>query len=291
MTLVHTPPSVAVPPPGFDPSQASPALSGPALQAPARAVPAPNATLLSREDVTDSMAAFTVALDEPLKAFRPGQYLSLGLIADGALIQRPYSIVALDGSGDRVELFIRRVPQGALSGRLWALPMGARVRVGQPKGLFVLDEEDERPRLFIGTGTGLAPLLAMLEAVAERGHDTATNVLVHGVSYRDELAYGYRICSWMATGMPLIYRPTLSRADDPRNAGWRGYSGRADTAVARLLEEMPMLRGAARTCAATAPWSTRARSCWRTQAFPARTFGPSSSTRRHLAPLRLRPEC
>ena len=157
-----------------------------------------------------------------------------------------------------MELFIRRVPDGALSSRLWALPIGARVRVGQPKGLFVLDEADRRPRIFIGTGTGLAPLLAMLEAIAERGDD-ATSVLVHGVSYRDELAYGYRIASWMATGLPLIYRPTLSRPDDPRNEGWRGFTGRADTCVARVLEEMPMLRTALPTCAGMARWWKRAR--------------------------------
>ncbi|HEV3485397.1 MAG TPA: FAD-binding oxidoreductase, partial [Vicinamibacterales bacterium] len=202
----------------------------------------PNATLLAREDVTDSMAAFTVALDEPFDKFRPGQYVSLGVVGEAGLIQRPYSIVSLDGDRDRVELFIRRVPDGALSSRLWRLPIGARVRVGQPKGLFVLDEADSRPRLFIGTGTGLAPLLAMLEAIMERG-DGATSVLIHGVSYRDELAYGYRIASWMATGLPLVYRPTLSRPDDPRNAGWRGLTGRADTAIGRLLVEMPFLRG------------------------------------------------
>ena len=238
MTLVHTPAVAQGPPPVFEATQTVALSAAPA----AKPLPSPNATLLTREDVTESMAAFTLALDEPMASYRPGQYVSLGIVSEGALIQRPYSIVALDGASDRVELFIRRVPDGALSSRLWALPVGARIRVGSPKGLFVLDEADNRPRIFIGTGTGLAPLLAMLEAVAERGDD-ATSVLVHGVSYRDELAYGYRICSWMAQGLPLIYRPTLSRPDDPRNKGWRGFTGRADASVARLLDEMPMLRG------------------------------------------------
>ena len=244
MTLAQEPALQQIPPP-FGAAQvaipgATTVATKPALQ--------PNSTLLEREDVTDSMAAFRVALDQPLESFRPGQYVSLGVTVDGALIQRPYSVVALHGHSDRLELFIRGVPDGALSSRLWALPMGARVRVGQPKGLFVLDENDHRPRLFIGTGTGLAPLLAMLEALMERGDDT-TSVLVHGVSYRDELAYGYRIASWMATGLPLVYRPTLSRPEDPRNEGWRGFSGRADAAVSRLLEEMPMLRdGVAYMC-------------------------------------------
>jgi ferredoxin-NADP reductase len=212
----------------------------------ARPIREPNATLLARENVTDSMAAFTIALDSPVERYRPGQYVSLGIAVNGALVQRPYSIVALDGIQDgvagRLELFIRRVPDGALSSRLWHLPVGARVHVGSPKGLFVLDEADRRPRLFIGTGTGLAPLLAMLDELVSRGDDVPS-ALVHGVSYRDELAYGYRIAAWMASGLPLFYRPAVSRPDDPRNDGWRGLNGRADVAVARVLDEMPALRG------------------------------------------------
>ena len=62
------------------------------------------------------------------------------------------------------------------------------MRVGPAKGLFVLDRDDRRPRLFIGTGTGLAPLLAMLEDLGSRADDCA-NVLIHGVAYQDEAVY------------------------------------------------------------------------------------------------------
>ena len=106
----------------------------------------------------------------------------------------------------RVELFIRRVPDGALSPLLWTLEPGARVRVGPPKGLFVLDADDPRPRVFIGTGTGLAPLLAMLGELAARG-DGAPNVLIHGVSYPTELAYAERVDTWLGGGLDLLVHP------------------------------------------------------------------------------------
>ncbi|HUP83796.1 MAG TPA: FAD-binding oxidoreductase, partial [Candidatus Limnocylindria bacterium] len=210
--------------------------------APAKPALVPNATLLAREDVTESMAAFTFAVDSSLERYRPGQYVSLGVFDGSGWVQRPYSVVSVDGASDRVELFIRQVPGGALSPRLWSLPVGARVRVGPPKGLFVLDEDDQRPRLFIGTGTGLAPLLSMLDEMVSRADDIPS-ALVHGVSYRDELAYGYRIAAWMATGLPLLYRPCVSRPSDGRNEGWRGLTGRAEVAVARALEQMPPLAG------------------------------------------------
>jgi ferredoxin-NADP reductase len=232
--------------PALDLRTIAPALDLSQSVAVAKPTLVPNATLLAREDVTDSMAAFTFAVDASLERYRPGQYVSLGVFDGIGWVQRPYSVVSLDGSShgasDRVELFIRHVPGGALSPRLWQLPVGARVRVGPPKGLFVLDEDDQRPRLFIGTGTGLAPLLSMLDEMVSRADDIPS-ALVHGVSYRDELAYGYRIAAWMATGLPLLYRPCVSRPDDERNEGWRGLTGRAEVAVARALEQMPPLAG------------------------------------------------
>ena len=77
MTLAQNAPVLQPPPVAFDPVAAA-ALATSA--SPAKPVPAPNATLLAREDVTDSMAAFTLALDQPFAAFRPGQYVSLGVV-------------------------------------------------------------------------------------------------------------------------------------------------------------------------------------------------------------------
>jgi ferredoxin-NADP reductase len=197
---------------------------------------APNATIAARDYVTGTLGVFVVVLDTPLGVYRPGQYVSLGIENGDELVQRPYSIVSLDASGTRVELFVRRLPEGRLSSLLWTIPVGARVRVGPARGLFTLDTGDPRPRLMIGTGTGLAPLLAMLEAAAGRG-DTTPNYLIHGVSYFGELAYGERIASWAAAGVPIDYRPTVSRPHEPRNSGWSGPVGRAEAQVELLLRD------------------------------------------------------
>ena len=203
---------------------------------------APNATIAARADMTDTLCAFTFALDSALGEFKPGQYVSLGVAESGGLTQRPYSIVSVDDSGRWLELFIRRVRDGALSGRLWPLAVGSRVRVGPARGLFALDPADQRERLLIGTGTGLAPLLAMLESMALRG-DTTRAVLIHGVSYQDELAFGERVQGWVEGGLPIDYLPAVSRPDDPRNASWPGLVGRADAILGRVLAEWPSTRG------------------------------------------------
>ncbi|MEO8625272.1 MAG: FAD-binding oxidoreductase [Candidatus Limnocylindrales bacterium] len=199
-----------------------------------------NATLASRVEVTGTLGVFALVLDAPLGVYRPGQYVSLGVDAAGELIQRPYSVVSLDPSRTRVELFIRRLPDGRLSNMLWSPPLGARVRVGPARGLFLLDAADPRPRLLIGTGTGLAPLLAMLGDLSARG-DTTPNVLIHGVSWFAELSYASRIRDWQAGGVPIDYRPTVSRPHERRNSGWDGPVGRAEAQVERLLLDNPAL--------------------------------------------------
>ena len=202
---------------------------------------AANATLAGRYEVTGTLGIFVVVLDAPLAKFEPGQYVSLGVFDDAAgLVQRPYSIVSLDAGGKRLELFIRRLPDGRLSNLLWRQSLGARLRVGPPRGLFSLDAADQRPRLLVGTGTGVAPLLAMLDALAVE-RDRTPSIFVHGASFHAELAYRERIVGWLARGLDLDYRPTVSRPHDERNAGWRGLVGRAEAQVERLLTESPAL--------------------------------------------------
>jgi len=202
--------------------------------------PKPNATLAARREVTATLGVFTIVADLPLGEFRPGQYASFGVWAADELIQRPYSIVELDSGRTGIELFIRRLPDGRLSNLLWAAPPGERLHVGPVKGLFTLDEADPRPRIMVGTGTGLAPLLAMLGDLAARA-DRTPSVLIHGASFHAELAFGERVDGWRDGGLPVDYRPTVSRPNETRNAGWLGRTGRAETQLAALLAESPSL--------------------------------------------------
>ena len=90
----------------------------------------PNATLIRRVDLTPSVARFVVRRDGPAALHVAGQYLALGIWADGRPLQRPYSTASPPTATDELEFLIRRVPHGALTPRLWELPAGARLRVG-----------------------------------------------------------------------------------------------------------------------------------------------------------------
>lgn len=228
-----------------------------------------NATLLGRTDQTAQLARFLVRIDEvpdvppvpgaiprratdPLAA-RPGQYVTIGIEADGQLVQRPYSPASVDPVARTVELYVRRVPLLRFTGLLWRLPAGHRLRVTGPRGLFLLDEADSRDHLFVASGTGIAPFVTMVRSLATRlaiptpASRLATAVVLHGVSHAREL--GYR--DWferMATGSPvepatgtslgLSYVPSISRPADPANAGWSGSVGRVEAIVGPAFERL-----------------------------------------------------
>ena len=191
-----------------------------------------NATLVERRDLTADVASLFVRPHIHGAGYAPGQYATLGVAAGDGLIQRPYSMAAPHAPDAAWEFHVRRVRGGALTERLWELPVGARLRLGAPRGRFTPDPLDEHSRLFIATGTGIAPFVAMIRDDLAAGRRRKT-VVVHGVAHADEL--GFRgLLARLSASHPSGFRyvPTISRPDDPRSAGWVGATGRAE----RVLE-------------------------------------------------------
>lgn len=197
----------------------------------------PNATLTARLDLTRGLARFRLRPDAGVPVFKPGQYLSIGLPGPSGPLLRPYSIASAPGDSDELELLIRRLDDGALTTRLWALGPGDRLWVGPPKGLFHLDAAPDPalPHLFLGAGTGLAPVMAMLGALAALAAAARPRaILLQAVTAVPELAYRERIAGWARDGW-LTHVPTISRPADPANHGWRGAVGRVETHIEPAL--------------------------------------------------------
>lgn len=192
-----------------------------------------NARLVRRVDQTHDLATFWVRSEGPPIPFEPGQYLTIGVYADGKLWQRPYSVAsAPETSGDDgYEFYVRLVPIIRFTTLLWRLPLGHGMRVIGPKGRFMLEPGDQRTHLYVSTGTGIAPFVSMIRQCLTRG-DLRRTVMLNGVSYVDELGYRELLEGWERDGTyPVTYVPTVSRPNDPRNAGWTGRTGRAETVI------------------------------------------------------------
>lgn len=191
-----------------------------------------NATLIERQDLTSDVASLFVQPDVGGARYAPGQYAALGLVASGGMIQRPYSMAAPHAVEGAWEFHVRRVRGGALTERLWEVRPGGRLRLGMPRGRFMTDPGDQRARLFVATGTGIAPFVAMIRDDLAAGRRSRT-VVVHGVAHADELGFADFLASLAADRRTGIwYVPTISRPADPRNSGWSGATGRAEAVLA-----------------------------------------------------------
>lgn len=199
-----------------------------------------NASLVRREDQHESLATFWVRFDGDPTPFEPGQYMTIGVMVDGRIVQRPYSVAsdpAVAGS-DGYEFYVRLVEGGTFTPLLWRLPVGHRMRMIGPKGKFTLEPEDERTHVFISSGTGNAPFVSMMQALLRQGRPRPA-VFLNGVSYARDLGYAELLRNWETSGeYPVRFCPTVSRPQDPLNAGWTGRTGRVETIVEPVLEEL-----------------------------------------------------
>lgn len=167
------------------------------------------------EDVTELVLALPPDADF---TWRPGQYLSL-LLEDGC--RRSFSMACPYRPDGRVELHIRRRPGGRFSdGALAALKVGDRLRVDGPYGGMDWRPGDG-PVVLLGTGTGLAPLKALLEYGLTEASGRPIHLYWGGRTSAD--LYLTQALQRLARAHPSFsYTPLLSRPD-PSWSGGRGY--------------------------------------------------------------------
>ena len=199
-----------------------------------------NARLVRREDMTESLAYFWVRFDGEPTPFEPGQYMTIGVMVDGRLVQRPYSVASppFNAGTDGYEFYVRLVQGGTFTPLLWRMPVGQRMRMIGPKGKFMLQPGDERTHIFISSGTGNAPFVSMMKQDLHDGQ-TRKVVFLNGVSYAHELGYRDQLEQWERSGeYPVTFMPTVSRPSDPANASWMGRTGRVEAILAPVLDEL-----------------------------------------------------
>lgn len=170
---------------------------------------------------------------EPLLDYRPGQYLDV-LLENGE--RRSYSMASLPGEAG-LELHIRHMPGGLFTDRVFGgLASGDTLRIEGPAGSFTLSEFG-MPAILLASGTGFAPIKAMVAANAALFRPRAMH-LYWGGRRRSDL-YMDTLCRRWAEQYPwLTYVPVLS--DLAPEDGWMGRTGFVHRAV---MEDFPDLSG------------------------------------------------
>jgi CDP-4-dehydro-6-deoxyglucose reductase len=109
------------------------------------------------------------------------------------------------------------------------------LRFEGPLGTFFLREESEKPIILLASGTGFAPIKAMVEH-AFHMHVARPMVLYWGARARSDLYMNELPEQWAAEHSNLKYVPVLSEARESDD--WKGRTGLVHTAVMHDIPDM-----------------------------------------------------
>jgi CDP-4-dehydro-6-deoxyglucose reductase len=166
--------------------------------------------------------------------YHAGQYVEF-ILRDGA--RRSYSMASAPELAQGVmELHIRHMPGGRFTDHVFgAMKEKEILRMEGPFGTFFLREDSPKPVVMLASGTGFAPIKALIEHMEAKGL-TRPTVLYWGARKAADL-YLRDWAEAAAARLPwLRFVPVLSEPD----AGWDGRTGFVHQAV---MADLPDLSG------------------------------------------------
>jgi CDP-4-dehydro-6-deoxyglucose reductase, E3 len=161
--------------------------------------------------------------------YRAGQYVEF-ILRDGA--RRSYSMANAPsqlGSPPSIELHLRHMPGGKFTDHVFtAMKEKDILRMEGPFGSFFLREESNKPIIFLASGTGFAPIKAIIQHMQDKG--IAREAVLYWGARRKADLYEHAWCESTAAHMPnLRYVPVLSEPNVEDD--WQGRTGFVHRAV------------------------------------------------------------
>ena len=180
--------------------------------------------------------------------YHAGQYIEF-ILRDGA--RRSYSMATAPhlalptpktddalAVGPSIDLHIRHMPGGKFTDHVFtAMKEKEILRVEGPYGSFFLREDSDKPMILLASGTGFAPIKAVIEHMQFKGI-TRPATLYWGGRRPGDLYLDEWVQARLAEMPNLRYVPVISNATPDDN--WTGRTGFVHKAV---LEDFPDLSG------------------------------------------------
>ncbi len=166
--------------------------------------------------------------------FLSGQYLTHCFEIGGVTVKRAYSICAAEG--DRLACAVKAIDGGVVSGFMHrSVAVGYEYTVLGASGDFVLPRDDSVPLAFLAAGSGITPVIAMIETALRRS-PTRVISLVYASRRQNQIIFADRLSALVKKHPQLQVVHVLSQ---PR-AGWSGETGRlTGERAAALLAAAP----------------------------------------------------
>ena len=174
--------------------------------------------------------------------YHAGQYiefiLSGGVRRSYSMANAPHTLAASEGKPNGLELHIRHMPGGQFTDHVFgAMKERDILRIEGPFGSFYLREDSAKPIVLLASGTGFAPIKALIEQLQLQG-STRPVTLYWGGRRPSDLYLDAWVKAQLAQMPSLRYVPVVS--DALPADGWQGRTGFVHAAV---LQDMADLSG------------------------------------------------
>jgi CDP-4-dehydro-6-deoxyglucose reductase len=162
-----------------------------------------------------------------------GQYIEF-LLKDGK--RRSYSMASPPHHEGPLELHIRHMPGGVFTDHVFGTMKERDIlRFEGPLGTFFLREDSDKPIVLLASGTGFAPIKAIIEHAIHTGI-TRPMTLYWGARSRKDIYLASLAEKWVADLPNFRFVPVLSEPTE--DDAWTGRTGFVHRAV---IEDLPDL--------------------------------------------------
>ncbi|MEU6644355.1 2Fe-2S iron-sulfur cluster binding domain-containing protein [Saccharomonospora sp. NPDC046836] len=180
------------------------------------------AEVVANEHLTHDLRHLVVRLVEPTELkFFPGQYMDFAV--PGTEETRSFSMANTSSRPDGLlEFVIKIYPDGLFSHFLdTRVEVGDRLEIAGPYGVFTLRDAPDARLVFVGGGAGMAPILALLRSMLERGIDRKATYY-YGARRRRDLCFEQELRELEQELPDFTFVPALS---EPGDDDWDGETG------------------------------------------------------------------
>jgi NAD(P)H-flavin reductase/ferredoxin len=187
--------------------------------------------VVGQDKLTRDITLLRIQLDAALD-YKAGQFANVRLASLGEL-SRSYSFASPARPDSQVSFFIKKVPGGVLSTLVnERCLLGEQTSLDGPHGDFWLRPADT-PLVLIAGGSGLAPVLALLQDAARKGCTRPVTLLFGAQREQDLYALGEIDALGERWRGEFRFVPVLSAAQG--DAAWAGERGMLAERVARFV--------------------------------------------------------
>ncbi len=158
--------------------------------------------------------------------YRAGQYIEF-MLKDGK--RRSYSMANAPHLDEQITLHVRHMPGGVFTDQVFS-SMKERdiLRFEGPHGTFFLREDSDKPMILLASGTGFAPIKALMEHLIDLKSERSVSLYWGGRRPQD--LYMHALCQeWTSSLVNFKYIPVIS--DALAEDQWQGRTGFVHQAI------------------------------------------------------------